>query len=409
MKTPKIAVVSFPGNNCEVESLRALKNSGIEAIFFKWNDDKSKLADVDGYFIPGGFSYEDRGRAGMVAGRDPLLDFIGQEAEAGKVVIGNCNGAQILVESGLVPLGNELQMCLARNVVRGSATGFLSEWVWVKPSCAPDRCATANWTTPMHMPIAHGEGRFTTEDKDLLTELQNTNQLAFQYCNEAGEVSEDPIVTPNGAVYAVAGICNPTGNVVALMPHPERTPNGQPYFESLRKWIETKGRTPYAGTALSASTTLDLPEQEPADVEIFIDTIITNNEERTVEQAAHRVLPNLRLKQLRYMAPKSAKPDELLRRISLFNPNKEVAYVRQQGVMYKWDADAKKLEKAESHPITGEVLLRVDDPDTGSTSIGGGVTGVCYVCTNCSKDDLRKPKSVEIFANLHASSLVFLA
>src|SRR3990167_3928274 len=103
MKKPLVAVFSFPGNNCEVESLRAIKESGMDTLFFRWNEDRSKLKDVDGYFIPGGFSYEYRGRSGMVAARDPLMEFIGQEAEAGKVVIGNCNGAQILIESGLVP------------------------------------------------------------------------------------------------------------------------------------------------------------------------------------------------------------------------------------------------------------------------------------------------------------------
>src|SRR3989344_5848763 len=131
MSSPRIAVISFPGNNCEVESLRAVKQAGMEAVSFRWNDDRSKLKDIDGYFIPGGFSYEDRGRSGMVAARDPLMEFIGQEAEAGKVVIGNCNGAQILIESGLVPIGKELSMSLARNAIKTAdafvSPGFLSE------------------------------------------------------------------------------------------------------------------------------------------------------------------------------------------------------------------------------------------------------------------------------------------
>ena len=167
MKTPRIAIVSFPGNNCEVESMRAIRNAGMEAVYFRWNDDVSRLKDIDGYFIPGGFSYEDRGRAGMISARDPILEFIKEEAAKGKVVIGNCNGAQVLIESGLVPNAQGLQMSLAHNAVDGEATGFLSEWIWCTPSCAQDRCATSDWTGAMHMPIAHGEGRFTTTDKAL--------------------------------------------------------------------------------------------------------------------------------------------------------------------------------------------------------------------------------------------------
>ncbi|MEK7122568.1 MAG: phosphoribosylformylglycinamidine synthase I, partial [Patescibacteria group bacterium] len=242
MSRPRIAVISFPGNNCEVESLRALKQAGMEAMFFRWNEDRSKLKDVDGYFIPGGFSYEDRGRSGMVAARDPLMEFIGQEAENGKVVIGNCNGAQILIESGLVPIGKHLDMSLARNVVAGAAVGFLSEWVWITPACKVDRCVTSGWSGTMHLPIAHGEGRFTTRDKDLLEELKKNDQIAFRYCDEEGKASEDPMITLNGAVYAIAGICNPAGNVVALMPHPERTPNGTPYFAAMKKWIKKNAK-----------------------------------------------------------------------------------------------------------------------------------------------------------------------
>ncbi|KKW40802.1 MAG: Phosphoribosylformylglycinamidine synthase I [Candidatus Peregrinibacteria bacterium GW2011_GWA2_54_9] len=242
MQTPKIAVLSFPGNNCEVESIRAVRRAGMDALYFRWNDDTEKLKDVDGYFIPGGFSYEDRGRAGMVAARDPLMDFIRSEAKEGKPVIGNCNGAQILVESGLIPLGEQLQMCLARNVVGGEAVGFLNEWVFITPTCARNRCVTSDWEGVMTLPIAHGEGRFVTKDSGLIDELRKNDQIAFSYCDAQGNVSEDPVTTPNGSAFAIAGICNPAGNVVALMPHPERTEGGSPYFVSLKRWVQNKVR-----------------------------------------------------------------------------------------------------------------------------------------------------------------------
>ncbi|MFA7681627.1 MAG: phosphoribosylformylglycinamidine synthase I, partial [Candidatus Peribacteraceae bacterium] len=332
----KIAVLSFPGNNCEVESLRSIERCGMEAMFFKWNDSTEKLAEVDGYFIPGGFSYEDRGRAGMVAARDPLLNFIADEAAKGKVVIGNCNGAQVLVESGLIPLDKELRMSLARNVVESEAVGFLNQWVWITPSCARDRCATSDWEGAMHLPIAHGEGRFTTKDKDVIQELKANDQIAFSYCDSEGKISGRSPICPNGSLFGAAGICNRAGNVVALMPHPERTQDGDPYFLSVKKWIEQK-RGGGIGSASASENDVVVPHRRAHDGEIFIDTIIVNNEERTVEQAARRLVPELSLKQLKYLLPCKSDPQEILSHFALFNPNKEVAYIRRGDAIMRWN------------------------------------------------------------------------
>lgn len=407
----RIAVLSFPGNNCEVESLRAVKNAGMEAVFFKWNDAKEKLQDIDGYFIPGGFSYEDRGRSGMVAARDPLLQFLHEESERGKVIIGNCNGAQILVESGLVPLDRGLAMCLARNALGDTAVGFINEWVWITPTCTRDRCATSDWEGAMHLPIAHGEGRFTTKDKDVWKTLKANDQLAFSYCDESGKVSEDPVVTPNGSTYAIAGLCNPAGNVVALMPHPERTGNGAPYFLSLRRWIEARrgGEAKKGERAGKAGRSSDWKVVNRAErpVEIFVGTIITNNEERTVEQAAHRLVPELRLTQLKYLAPGNKTPESILAHLALFNPNKETAVVRKEGKFFKWDSDDKTLKPLEKSPLVSAVsFLRRDEPDTGAGALGkGSETGVVYLCRGVAEKDLLQANVLEIFCNPHASTL----
>lgn len=401
--TPRIAIVSFPGNNCEVESLRAVKQAGMEAVFFRWNDDRAKLRDVDGYFIPGGFSYEDRGRSGMVAARDPLMQFIAREAEEGKVVIGNCNGAQIIVESGLIPLGQNLDMSLARNVVQGDAVGFLSEWIWITPTCKPDRCATSGWEGIMHLPIAHGEGRFTTRDKDLLAELKKNDQIAFRYCDEQGKVSEDAAVTPNGAMYAIAGICNPAGNVVVLMPHPERTPNGAPYFAAMKKWMESGKKTQQIQRIQRIQKNDVVPASEPADVELFIDTIITNNEERTVEAAARRVEPELRLKQLKYV-PLKGEPSEYLRHIANFNPNKEIAYIRRSGRFTRWNSSAKSEEESASTVLDGLMLLRHDEPFEKEQD-----AGICYVLNGIDEQKMCSKDLLEIFGNPHASTLTQLS
>src|SRR3989338_6464778 len=412
MSSPRIAVISFPGNNCEVESLRAVKQAGMEAVSFRWNDDRSKLKDIDGYFIPGGFSYEDRGRSGMVAARDPLMEFIGQEAEQGKVVIGNCNGAQILVEIGLIPFGKGLDMSLARNVVTGNAVGFLSEWVWITPSCAMDRCVTSGWEGQMHLPIAHGEGRFTTRDKDLLQELKKNDQIAFRYCDEQGNILEDASVNPNGAMYAIAGICNPAGNVVALMPHPERTPNGKPYFAAMKKWMETRkgpqseGLLPMRKPTASGAGFLPAVDAHP--IELFIDTVITNNQERTVEAAARRIEPTLRLKQLKYI-PLKGEPSDYLRHIANFNPNKEIAYVRRLGRdvpvarLTRWNAQTKSEDVSTSTLLDGMKFLRRDEPFERE-----GDPGICYVLQGIDEQKMCSDDLLEIFGNPHASTLVRL-
>jgi phosphoribosylformylglycinamidine synthase len=413
MGKPRVAVISFPGNNCEVESLRAIQRNGMEAMPFRWNDDRSRLEDCDGYFVPGGFAYEDRGRSGMVAARDDLMLFLRKKAEEGRTIIGNCNGAQILVESGLIPLGEGLLMSLARNVqeVDGQsvAAGFLNEWVWIKPTCARGRAATSDWEEPMHLPIAHGEGRFTTKDRDLVDELRRNDQIAFSYCTADGHVSDHPVVTPNGSMFAIAGICNPAGNVVALMPHPERTHGGDPYFQSLRRWLE-KDRRPWKGGMTRSANELAVPAREPRPLEIFIDTIIVNNEERTLEQTARKYVPALRLKQWRYLAPGTRKPDEILRDLSQFNPNKERAFIRMKGALHRWDAQQKKAEALGTEHsreiFSGIHLLRRDQPDTGSGSLGeGGETGICYSCRDVPENALFDRQVLEVFVNPHASTL----
>ncbi len=413
-----IAVISFPGNNCEVESIRSIRAAGMEPLYFRWNDDRAKLQNVDGYFVVGGFSYEDRGRSGMVAGRDALMEFIGREAEEGKVVIGNCNGAQILIESGLVPLGANLDMSLARNAIAQEdgfhAPGFLSEWVWMTPTCARDRCATADWEGAMHLPIAHGEGRFTTKDADVMDELKKNDQIAFSYCDAEGKVSVDPHITPNGSLFAIAGICNPAGNVVAIMPHPERTPNGAPYFASMKKWIERKRGIKQLARPAKAAAPMTVSARGDQPLEIFIESIIVNNEERTVESVARKYDASLRLTQFKYLSLPTGDPRAVLADLTRFNANKERAFVRMSGQMLAWNAARKELEPANAEVVAkrlgGTVLLRRDEPDTGAHGLPhGSRTGVCYAVRGAETGDvLANPALLEVFCNPHASSLELL-
>ncbi len=415
MTTPRIAILSFPGTNCEVESVRAIRRAGMTPVARKWNDPRDTFEDIDGYFLPGGFSYEDRGRSGMIAARDPVLSFLAEEAQRGKPVIGNCNGAQILIESGLLPLGDGLRMSIARNALPSdngwTAQGFLNEWIHIAPACDRNRCVTSNWSGVMAMPMAHGEGRFTTNDPELLALLQANDQIAFRYCDPEGNVSDRPDVTPNGSLFAIAGLCNPAGNVVALMPHPERTVLGDPYFHSMREWIV--GKKSWSGsvrTADAPAAPAPMPVRRSRDGEIFIAALITDNEERTVEQALRRLLPSAGLKQYRYILPGDADTAAALHSVSVFNPKKEIAFVRSGKTFRVWDAAAKALGEEREQVLSGVTFLRRESPDTGETLFGtGSQTGICYDCRNVDENALGAREVLEILCNPHAGTLERIA
>jgi phosphoribosylformylglycinamidine synthase len=384
----------------------------MEPVYFRWNGDRKLLKNIDGYFLPGGFAYEDRGRSGMVAARDPLLDHIRGEAAEGKTVIGVCNGAQVLVESGLIPNGDGLQISLAHNAIK-TPTGFkrlpfLSEWIWITRSCEKGRCAADGWDGVMHIPLAHGEGRYTTTDASLIKALQENDQLAFSYCDTNGKISEDVSVTPNGATLAIAGLCNPEGNVVALMPHPERArEGGQPFFNSIREWI-VAGKGKARSRNAAAPGTWSVPARAAKGTEIFIETIIVNNEERTVEQAGKRVAPALRLKQWKYLSVPDSVVKDVLADLTVFNANKERAIVRRGQKFSKWDASSKKEEALAKEPFDGKrVLLRRDIPDTSSWG-AGSETGVAYGIEGVVDNDLQNRALLEVFGNPHSSTLEFL-
>lgn len=242
----KVAVIQFPGSNCERETLLALKRAGLKAEPVLWNADLASLKDYAAYVIVGGFSYEDRVRSGLIAAMDPLMKALAVEAESGKVILGICNGAQILVESGLVPglENNSVAMALASNqrILDGKlvGTGFYNTWTHVKASKVNEHNAFSSEvlaSTPMHIPVAHGEGRFLL-DEDLYAALQKTDAVFYYYCNEQGEVIDRFPVNPNGARFALAGVSNARGNVLALMPHPERTLAGDPLFLAIKNYLE---------------------------------------------------------------------------------------------------------------------------------------------------------------------------
>jgi phosphoribosylformylglycinamidine synthase len=209
-----VAVVLFPGMNCESETLRALASVGVEAELVRANEPRERLARHDGFVLPGGFSYEDRIRAGVVAAWHPAVETILREAEAGKPVAGICNGAQILLEAGLVPgiRPRKVEMALALND-SGKRVGYYCDWRWVQGDLFDE---------PVPLPFAHAEGRFVTADPTVEREILRRGLVAARWCDPSGRAVPGWPVNPNGAWDNAAAVRSASGHVVAIMPHPER-------------------------------------------------------------------------------------------------------------------------------------------------------------------------------------------
>ncbi len=216
---PRLAVVQLPGVNCENESARLINAAGGIGEIFRWTRSAQELSSYDGFLIPGGFSYQDRVRAGAVAAKDPLLRVLLEVSEAGKPILGICNGCQVLVESGLVP-GLEpgaVQVALAHNRFQGRQ-GYHAQWVAVKPHQLARTPFMEGITAEFPLPIAHAEGRFTHRDSKFFHKLAAAGHVALQYVT-LGSGNE---ANPNGSLLDTAALTNAQGNVLAMMPHPER-------------------------------------------------------------------------------------------------------------------------------------------------------------------------------------------
>lgn len=217
----RVVVIRFPGSNCEAESVRALERVGLTAEIRRWNEPSEVFERFDAFLLPGGFSYQDRIRAGAIAARLPVLDVLARKAEQGAPIVGLCNGAQILVESGLVNIEEAvIDLALAPNFIEGRH-GYYTRWVVLLPGAFADRCLfTRTLKEPAPVPMAHGEGRFIT--RGAAARAGFTEQIALAYGRPDGSAAEGFPWIPNGSLGGAAGVRNRGGNVLALMPHPER-------------------------------------------------------------------------------------------------------------------------------------------------------------------------------------------
>lgn len=294
----RIGIIEFPGSNCERETALAVKRAGMEPVEFLWNEAKEKLNAMDGYIIIGGFSYEDRSRAGIIAALDPVMQEIRVQSEKGKPVLGICNGAQILVETGLVPgLENAkigMALCENKRVAEGKilGTGYFNAWVNLRVSDEYQRNAFTRHLTPktiLHIPIAHAEGRFMMTPA-LLEEITAQGLHVFQYCDEQGAIIDRFPINPNGSIANIAAISNKAGNVMAMMPHPERTVAGDVIFQSMRDYI-AEGRTEqtiplyYYPRPMKATRY----QKSPQNHECIVELMITDNQALTVQNTLRQL------------------------------------------------------------------------------------------------------------------------
>ena len=242
MSPPRVAVVQFPGVNCEIESARAAERCGLEAEVFRWTRPARELREFAAYVLPGGFSYQDRVRAGALAAKDPLVEVLAEQAQRGCPVLGICNGAQVLVEAGLVPGGGAVELALARNRMP-DRSGYYARWVHVRVERS--ECVFTRHLDPdtvMPLPVAHGEGRFTGAPGRMAA-LAANGQVALRYVDANGGAARGFPENPNGAEGDAAAVCNAAGNVLAIMPHPERAQDlGGLWRGATGRWAEARRR-----------------------------------------------------------------------------------------------------------------------------------------------------------------------
>jgi phosphoribosylformylglycinamidine synthase subunit PurQ / glutaminase len=224
----RAAVITFPGSNCDYDCYKAINDVLGEEAYFIWHRE-TDLGDPDLIVLPGGFSYGDYLRAGAIARFSPVMESVARLAQEGRPVLGICNGFQILCEAGLLPGA----------LVRNRDLRFLGRDIRIRVE-RTDTMYTRRYEDGqlLRLPLAHGEGNYVA-DQDTLRRLEDERRVVFRYVDGRGNATD--AANPNGSMNNIAGIMNEAGNVLGLMPHPERVvegllggTDGLPLFESIR-------------------------------------------------------------------------------------------------------------------------------------------------------------------------------
>jgi phosphoribosylformylglycinamidine synthase I len=228
------AVLQFPASNCDQDAVHALRDVLGQSARYVWHKETS-LGDADAVIVPGGFSYGDYLRTGAIARFSPVMAAVQQFAANGGLVLGICNGFQILCEAGLLPGA----------LIRNRDLQFHCEHIFLK-TATTDSPFTNRIPAgkPLKIPVAHGEGCYFA-DEETLAKLKANNQILWQYCDKDGNLTD--AANPNGSLLSIAGVCNEGRNVAGLMPHPERasepllgSDDGKWIFESIFAALESK-------------------------------------------------------------------------------------------------------------------------------------------------------------------------
>lgn len=207
----KVAVIRYPGSNCDQDAFHAMEDVNVGAGYV-WHEEHA-LDGYDAVFIPGGFTYGDYLRCGAMAARAPIMAEVQRFAKEGRPVIGACNGFQILCEAGILPgalMRNQDQKFICKDVYL-KAENTKSIW-------------TRGVDKVVRIPIAHGEGRYVA-DEETVKRMEDAEQIAFRYVDPSGNRADN--YNANGSNHAIAGVLNREGNVLGLMPHPERATNAR--------------------------------------------------------------------------------------------------------------------------------------------------------------------------------------
>lgn len=223
----KFGVVVFPGSNCDRDVHYVLSEIFQQDTRYIWHKDSS-LGDVNVVILPGGFAYGDYLRCGAIARFSPVMREVVRFAGKGGVVVGICNGFQVLLEAGLLPGA----------MLKNKVLNFVCKYVHLRVEDATTRFTSAcKQGEVLEIPVAHGEGNYIV-DEETLKRLEGDNQVLFRYCDREGAITEE--ANPNGSMANIAGLINERGNVVGLMPHPERCSDeilghvdGRKFFQSI--------------------------------------------------------------------------------------------------------------------------------------------------------------------------------
>ena len=231
----KFGVIVFPGSNCDHDAYHVISKHVGQPVDFIWHRD-TDLGTYDAVIIPGGFSYGDYLRAGALARFSPVMGSVKEFAARGGLVLGICNGFQILCEAGLLPGA----------LIRNRELHFICDYVYVRVETTDTPFTNESERgSVLHLPIAHAEGNYVCDDRTL-EELRSEDRIVFRYCDARGELTDE--ANTNGSRDFIAGICNRERNVLGLMPHPERaceellgSSDGRHIFRSLAATLAAAG------------------------------------------------------------------------------------------------------------------------------------------------------------------------